>query len=205
MSQVEKLEGCTIETLNNEASQSYLIWIIDGTEPDKSFKDVAWLLAHCHDGVTWGRLSDDQSWRLSSKFFPELCPCISESNLLEIRLFGLDREILIWRTENGFSGRILIDKPEHENNAPCRPDDEIRILLGDRVLDSTKEGFTRVRTKSGMEQAIPLECADKDCTEGRWPFRLKVRHYFEEDQKTGAVRVAASRLVNVENVFKEVQ
>lgn len=201
MNQQTTIEGCTIETLDNEACQPYLFWVIDSVELGQHIKDIAWLLAHCHDGVTWGCLNDDQSWRLSSKFFPELCPYISKSNLLEIRLFGLDREILIWRTEKGFSGRCLIDKPGQKNNDPCRPDDEIRILLGDRVLETTKEGFTRVRTKSGMEQAIPLECADKDCIEGRWPFRLKMRHYFEKDMKTGAVRVAASRLVKV---FKEV-
>jgi hypothetical protein len=102
MNQQGKLEGCTIEILDNVACQGYLSWVIDGVEPSKSSKDIAWLLAHCHDGVTWGRINNDQSWRTSSKFFPELCPYISESNLLEIRLFGIEREILIWRTENGF-------------------------------------------------------------------------------------------------------
>ena len=202
MNQHEKLEGCTIEILDNVACKGYLSWVVDGVEPSKGLKDIAWLLAYCNDGVTWGRINNDQSWRTSSKFFPELCPWISESNLLEIRLFGIEREILIWWTENGFLGRILIDKPGQENNAPCLPDDEIRILLGDRVLETTKEGFTRVRTNSGMEQVIPLECADKDCIKKYWPFRLKMRHYFAQDDETGAVRVAASRLVKV---FKEVQ
>lgn len=202
MNQLKKIEGCTIETLDNVACQAYVNWVIDSVAPGENLKDIMWLLAHCHDGVTWGRFDNIiNDWLLSSTPFPKLCPRISESNLLEIRLFGLEREILIWRTESGFSARSMVDKPGQKQNDPCRPDDEIRILLGDQVLETTKDGFTRVRTKSGMEQAIPLEYADKDCTDGHWPFHLKMRHYFEEDQKTGVVRVAASRLVNV---FKEV-
>lgn len=199
MSQQEIIEGCTIETLDHVACQAYLSWVIGSVAPGENLKDIAWLLAHCHDGVTWGCINDDQSWRTSSMFFSDLCPCVSESNLLEIRLFGAKREIMIWRTDTGFSGRCLYDNPELEHNDPCHPDDEIRILLGDQVIEKTIEGFTRVRTKSGMEQAIPLVCADNDYTAGRWP-SLLMRHYFVQDDETGAVRVAASRLVNV---FKE--
>lgn len=201
MNRQQQIEGGTIETLDTDACQAYLNWVIDSVAPSKCSKDIAWLLAYCYDGVTWGCIKNDQSWRTSSMFFPELCPCISQSNLLEIRLFGLEREILIWRTESGFSGRSMVDKPGQKKNDPCRPDDEIRILLGDQVMATTKDGFTRVRTKSGMEQAIPLVCTDKDYAEGRMPCLL-MRHYFEQDEETGVVRVAASRLVNV---FKEVK
>lgn len=198
MNQQEKLEGCTIESLDNEACQTVLNWVIDAVVPSKRSKDVAWLLAYCHDGVTWGRFdSVVKDWLLSSTPFPNLCPRISESNLLEIRLFGSEREILIWRTENGFSGRCLIDKQELDNNGPFRPDNETRILLGDRVLEPSKDGFTRVGTARGLQQAVPLECAEKDFTGAHWPLRLKMRHYFEQEDETGAVRVAASRLVNI--------
>jgi len=201
MNQQEKLEGCTIETLDNEKCRAYLNWVIDGVVLSKSLKNIPWLLAHCHDGVTWGRFDNVlKDWLLSSTPFPILCPRISESNLLEIRLFGSVHEILIWRTENGFSGRCLSDKQELDNNDPCRPDDETRILLGDRVLEPSKNGFTRVGTARGLQQALPLECTDKDFTGGHWPLRLKMRHYFEQDDETGAVRVNASRLVNI---FKE--
>jgi CRISPR-associated protein (TIGR03984 family) len=201
MNQQKALKWCTIETLSNEACQVYLRRVINGTDTDKSSKDVVWLLAHCHDGVTWGRFnSATKGWLFSSTPFPTLCPKISESNLLEIRLFGSEREILIWRTENGFSGRCLFDKPEQDNSDPCRPDNEIRVLLGDRVLELSKEGFTCVGTARGLQQVVPLECIDKDFADGRWPLRLKMRHYFERDDETGAVRVAASRLVKI---FKE--
>jgi len=200
MNQQQKIKWGTIESFDNDACQAYLNWVIDSVEPnDQNLKGITWLLAHCHDGVTWGCLHDDQSWRKSSVFFPALCPCISKSNLLEIRLFGLEQEILIWRTENGFSGRRLFDSPETEPCGPCRPDDERMILLGSQVLEKTNDGFTHVRTKSGMEQVFSLEFTDKEYAEGCLPY-LMVRHYFEQDDETGAVRVAASRLVNV---FKE--
>ena len=193
-------EGCTIERLDNDACQAVLNWVRkEGISCQEG--NFPWLLAHCHDGVTWGRFdSVTKGWLLSSKPFPTLCPQVSGSNLLEIRLFGSEREILIWRTENGFSGRCLIDKEEQGNNDPCRPDNETLILLGDRVLEASKEGFTCVGTARGLKQAVPLECTDNDFAEGRWPLRVTMRHYFEQDDVTGAVRVAASRLVTI---FKE--
>jgi len=194
------LTGCTIERLNNDACQAILNWVTKEGESCQE-GDYSWLLAHCHDGVTWGRFdSVTKDWLLSSTPYAKLCPRISESNLLEIRLFGLEREILIWRTENDFSGRCLIDKEERDNNDSCLPDNETRILLGDRVLDALKEGFTCVGTARGLRQAVPLECTDKDFAGGRWPLRVQMRHYFEQDDETGAVRVAASRLVTI---FKE--
>ncbi len=191
-------EGCKIEPLDNKACQAVLEWVAGGAGPRQGGA-FTWLLAHCHDGVTWGRLDGvNWRWHLSSTPFPDLCPCICESNLLEMRLFGSEMETLIWRIGSGFLGRCLIDEPEQDKGSY----DETRILLGDRILEAAKDGFTCVDTAAGMKQAVPLECTDQDFTGGRWPLRLKVRHYFEEDQETGAVRVVASRLVDV---FKEVR
>lgn len=199
---MSRLHGCTIEPLDIEACRVVMEWVAGGAEPAKNRRGFIWLLAHCRDGVTWGWWDkDSQAWRLSSAPFPDLCPNISKINLLEMRLFEAEGETLIWREEAGFSGRRLTDEPIQDQNSPTRPDDEIRILLGDRLMDGPKDGFTRVRTASGTQQAVPLSCADEDFTDGRWPLRLKLRHYFEKDQEAGAVRVAATRLMDV---FKEV-
>jgi len=195
---------CTCEKLEDKACRDYLSWVTDGDRINDT--NVQWLLAHSYDGVNWGRLGDDHSWFLSSAAFPEVSPVISAANLLELRLFGEDSEILIWRTEEGFSGRCLTD--ETDNNDPCRPDKETRVLLGDRMspdpdhkLQNPVNGFTCVETARGLQQAIPVVCSKEDFTGGRWPLRLEVKHYFEQDEETGVVRVAASRLVNV---YKEV-
>jgi len=96
----------------------------------------------------------------------------------------------------------VVDKKDADAGSPTRPDDEPRILLGNRLLDGPREGFTLVGTAGGAQHAVPLQCTVKDFEKGTWPLRLKVRHYFQQDQNTGAVRVALSRLVDV---FKEVR
>jgi CRISPR-associated protein (TIGR03984 family) len=189
--------------LPEEATRTYFNWIFGDAEPAGNHGRSVWLLAHSYDGVTWGRFdSDRQVWSLSSDPFPDLCPEITESNLIEMRLFGPYDETLIWRTDSEFAGRRLIDEPEADLESPTRSDEEIRILLGDRMLSEPKNGFTLVGTASGAEQAVPMVCAQSDFENRRWPLRLKVRHYFIKDDETGAVRVAATRLVDV---FKEVR
>lgn len=202
MIEQDRIKFCTIDKLE-QACHEYLKWVIDGTEDNVSATKVKWLLAHCHDGVTWGFL-DHGSWALSSGAFPEVSPVISENNLLELRLFGEDREILIWQTDAGFAGRCLVDNGELEKGNPCRPDTEKRILLGDRMAfdaDQKRQnpvnGFTCVGTARGLRQAVPVVCSEEDFTGGRWPLLLEVKHYFEQDKETGVVRVAVSRLVNV--------
>jgi len=200
---MSRLEGCRIKPLDCQECKTFVDWVTGGAGPVASFGRLVWLLAHCRDGVTWGQFDgDSHSWRLSSTPFPDLSPKVTEPNLLEMRLFGPEEEVLIWHVRKGFSGRRLLDEQTKDQNSPTKPDDETRILLGDRLVDGAKEGFTRVSTASGMEQAVPLQCERLDFMDGRQPLRLKVRQYFEQDAQTGAVRVAASRLVHV---FKEVR
>lgn len=203
---IAKPEFCCLEKLVSEACHDHLQWVAGGTGDNVCSTKVKWLLAHCHDGVTWGRL-ENHSWMFSSAAFPNVSPIITNANLIELRLFGEDREVLIWRTEGGFSGRCLTDDPIIDDNNPCRPDNETRILLGDRMLSPSINGFTHVRTAKGLQQAVPLECMEKDFSVdnrpyGRWPLRLEVKHYFEQDNEVGIVRISASRLVNVKNIFQ---
>lgn len=200
-----RVEGCTIEMLDTKTCNAFLTWVSGGNKKPEGAEGLGWLLAHCHDGVTWGRLGEDGLvWLVSSAVFTDLSPAVSASNLLEMRLFGKGKEVLIWRSEAGLFGRVLIDVGEGQlrKDSPLRPGDEERILLGDRLSAGPIDGFSRVGTASGREQAVPLACTEQDFNGGYQPLRLRVRHYFEQDEKTGAVRVAASRLVDV---FKEVR
>jgi len=191
------IKWCTCEQLDDKACRAYLSWAAEGVGDGVNEMNVKWLLAHCHDGVTWGRLGDDHSWLSSSVPFPQVSPVISASNLLELRLFGPEREILIWRIDRElFSGRCLADQGAPDNTDLCRPDNQIRILLGNKYRD-VQGGFTHVCTERGTQQAVPLECTKDDFSGDRSPLRLKVRHYFQEEAATGVIRVAASRLVDV--------
>jgi CRISPR-associated protein (TIGR03984 family) len=190
--------GCRVETLDERRCKDVLEWLSGAARPTVVSGDVYWLLAHCRDGVTWGFFDRDTSlWRVSSNPFPDLCPQVSEANVIRLRLFGPDEETLIRRVDEGFTGRRLLDEPSADRNAPTSPEDEIRVLLGDRMLDGPKDGFTRVATASGMEHAVPMQCSPEDFKGGRMPLRLKVRNYFSQDPSTGAVRVVAGRLLNV--------
>jgi CRISPR-associated protein (TIGR03984 family) len=110
------------------------------------------------------------------------------------------REVLIWRDEDGFRGRELVDSAV-EAADPLRPQDQEYVLLGDRLLAAAREGFTLVGDARGSRHAVPLACADTIFAAGpRWPLRLDVRHYFTTDPRSGLVRVAASRLVHVKQL-----
>jgi CRISPR-associated protein (TIGR03984 family) len=191
-----ELASCLIEPLDDSTCRATLAWVT-GTGGAPTADGVEWLLAYCYDGVTWGRFNRDTSgWRLACIPFPARAPKPTEENLLELRLFGREREVLIWRESRSFHGRTLRD---HPCDLDClRPMDESRIVLGDRLLEAPKGGFTRVGSATGAEQVVPDELSDEVFQKSLWPLRLHVRHYLESDDETGAVRIAATRLVELE-------
>jgi CRISPR-associated protein (TIGR03984 family) len=147
--------------------------------------------------VTWGRYELEQGrWRLSSEVRPELSPKISHGRLQQLRLFGPSAEVLIWRDGDGLRGRLLV---EDGGSGGChealRPTEESRILLGDYVVEKLPDEFTHVGDRAGLQHVLPLAVTNEELQ--RRQARLKVRHYWEEDPETGAVRIAATRLVAV--------
>lgn len=78
----------------------------------------------------------------------------------KIRIFDKDKELLIWRSGNGFKGRYRED----------RDGDEVDVVDVKQVLFGTdkedlKNGFTRISEKRGTEIILPftgLEVNDKD-------------------------------------------
>jgi CRISPR-associated protein (TIGR03984 family) len=156
-------------------------------------------LAHCDDGVVWGRLSD-ASWKFAPERFREFTPVLSSQNLQQLRVFGAQSETLIWRTDDGFRGRVLSDSSQSVEDWG-KPLDEEWVLLGDRVKVQTADGFTAVEDATGSRQVVPVECFEKDFIVGKKvgisPLRLRVRHYFEQDERSGSVRIAATRLVEL--------
>lgn len=59
---------------------------------------LVWCLAHCDDGVTWGRYdAQTQRWILGSQAEPAVSPLIRHDSLQELRIFGCPGEVLIWR------------------------------------------------------------------------------------------------------------
>ncbi len=189
---MKSIDGCKLDRLDRSACNAWLDYVLGRVAAPMALGHSAWLICHCDDGVTWGRL-DAGAWRLGSKVFPDLCPELAEVAIQELRIFSPIAEVLIWRTDNGLRGRILRDTGAPPEDPACSPHDEERLLFADQVGEY-KDGFTRVGSRSGAEQALPLRVTKGPAAS--WP-RLRVRHYFERDDESGCVRVAATRLVEV--------
>jgi CRISPR-associated protein (TIGR03984 family) len=195
------LTGCTLRPLDVAVCERWLDLVTTPTPAAHEVYDLAWLLAHCDNGVVWGRRQGG-NWRLSSEVFPEVSPEPRRENLQQLRLFGLFREILIWKSEGGWQGRELTDT-EAATEELLRPEEQEYVLLGDRLLSPARDGFTLVGDGRGSRHAVPLACDEAQFSrdpERRWPLRLQVRHYFAVEPRSGVVRVAASRLVHVKLV-----
>ncbi|MBX3156457.1 MAG: hypothetical protein KF773_10695 [Deltaproteobacteria bacterium] len=180
--------GYEVVRLDHTASLAWLEFVLGRGEAPMLLEGGCWLLCHCDDGVTWGRL-EHGTWRLGSAVFSDLCPVPSAVNLQEMRVFSRDAEVLLWRVDAGLRGRILRDSTPI-NDGPLVPHDEAHLLLGGRVSEH-RDGFTRVGDGTGAEQALPFRVVDHAALS--W---LYVRHYFALD-RYGCVRVVASRLMEV--------
>ena len=189
--------GCSLTVLDNRLCVDWMRWALQKGVPPEGSQGLRTALAYACDGVAWGVINTDGAIQWGGEAFPGKCPMPAEESLLELRLFGPEREVYLWREENGWRGRLLADSEEGDIPAEFAPASESRILRADRVFESGPDGFSRVGDNTGAEQVVPLVCSDEDFTRRRWPLKLKLRSYFEQDPATGAVRIAAVRLVNL--------
>ena len=188
-----ELPDAVLGTLVSAQCQELLAWAQGGEEPLDRPGGLRWLLAHCDDGVVWG-YREGGPWVLSHTAFPEVSPPLLAETLQELRLFGEDEERFVWKGTRGLAGRRLADAGEP---AAARWMSDQRVLVGNQLREGPKEGFTLVADGGGTRHAVPLECAAADFAGGLSPLRLELRHYLQSDDATGAVRVAATRLVRV--------
>ncbi|MCB9139701.1 MAG: TIGR03984 family CRISPR-associated protein [Caldilineaceae bacterium] len=163
--------------------------------------DFTWLLAHSDDGVNWGKfdggrliISRDVACEDEKRYVPEL----DATRLIELRLFGPDAELMLWRTSGGMAGRLLDDR-QMDKNVETRW--ERRLLWGvqtdtDRNL---KDGFIVVSEADGLRHVVPW--ADEETQPGPQDnpvhrLYLTAKHYLDFDED-GQAFVAASRLADI--------
>jgi len=204
------LSGCIISSLDESTCRHYLNWVLGGRAPEPpegcDALEFEWLLVHCQDGVTWGRFDQEGGkWCMGSDVPPDISPPVRSERLLEFRVFGQTAEVLIWKSDKGLLGRILVDQ-RTGMTAPkppvyLSPSDESRVIRGDNILEVFDEhGFTRITDGTGAEQVVPVTLHGETIAEHHSQpvlLRLIVRHYYEQDSDSGAVRVAVTRLVGV--------
>ena len=196
------LGGCELSELDSALCQRYLAWLLgeDDAAAPEGATGLDWVLAHCDDGVTWGRYdAGAEVWRLGNQVAPEVSPPIHSESLQELRLFGETSEVLIWRTDAGLRGRVLREgnpaSDPGDTSNPLRPSEDSRILRGVHVVAQREHDFTHVGDRAGAEQVLPLAVTTDQLRTGQ--VRLAARHYYESDAETGAARIAATRLVKL--------
>ncbi len=160
---------------------------------ERMTEGMPWLLVHADDGVIWGKRTEDGKLVLSSDVFdsqaqrPAIAIELRGLTIQQARIFGKAGELLVWRTENGFAGRII----EDGEALPDHAYEEEHLLWG-VVNDSRPEpGFTLlVEGEQGQQHAVPLTMTNPEraC--------LVVRHYVSYDDHDQAY-VDLSRLVDL--------
>jgi len=179
-----EIAGARITPMNAEQANAWLNWLKGSGPPSTETHGVRFVLAHSDSGVTWGYLDDQGQWKLGSAIDPGLCPMPTAQSLHELRLFGNAAEVLIWRGDNELQGRIIADDGiVCGSSDPLCPMNEGRCLRGE--CREMREGFKRYVDAGGAQHLAPES----------FPVEFSVRHYFEQDASTGAVRIAATRLV----------
>lgn len=184
------LSGVSIERLSGDRCVSIVDWLAGRAESPALGPELHWALAHSDDGVTWFR-RDPNGWRSGHGVYPEISPPLRAPRLQELRVFGVEAEVLIWRAEGGLRGRLATDAAVEKDAPP--PLDEARLLRGEGPGVAMAGEFTHVQDAAGAEQVLPL----------LWPCQvaerpaLRCRHYFECCPETGVSRVALTRLLEV--------
>lgn len=161
-------------------------------------RNLSFLLAHADDGVIWGQLQPDGSMKLSSEAFadpsqyPTTRVTLRIETLQQVRLFDSTGELLLWRTDTGFSARLIADDAKLPDN-DCLDDSHwLWGWLGDEGREAG--GFTFLfEGKQGLVHAPPITGLEKN---GR--VQLKLRHYIAKDDQNGQAYICGSRLTGLE-------
>lgn len=191
----QSIIACLIDPIPSSACESYFAWLTRAGDRPGNVGRLSWMIGHFDDGVTWGRLDGSTgAWMTGDEVAPSVSPRIRRETLQAIRLFGNGCEVLIWRTASELRGRVVVDEQvERSRSDPFAPAEELRIIRGDDVQAALGNGFTHVTDVTGARQVLPIPVTKEELRKHR--IRLLVRHFFQQDKRTGAVRVALTRLV----------
>ena len=179
---------CIVETVTVPADFNGDIktWM----EQQANIHTFHWLLAHADDGVIWGEVRDSGLHLSTSLFGPEL----RAKTLQMARLFGEIGELYLWKSDDGWSARLVVDG----EGGIAEYYDECHLLWGTHV-EKTEEGFVRLRHGTeGLRHAPPMSVPEGELEH---PLVLNVRHFVDYDNE-GQAYVAFSRLISI-GLFNE--
>ena len=183
---LEKLcKKVSTDSLQNK-SQTLSDWINQQAAAHK----LTYLLAHAEDGVIWGHFPAGKL-ATSGEAFNQLAQ-LRLLTLQQCRIFGEAGEVMLWKSDEEWQARLCRDSADIE----CIP--EGQMLWGTKQ-EAQSEGFTLVADGSqGLKHALPLQNIpfSPDRNKLVRPIRLKVHHYFAEDED-GLAYICMSRLVSL--------
>ena len=147
--------------------------------------DLRYLLAFALDGLFWGRF-DGEKWDKKSASTQW-----DEQNVQELRIFGENGEVHLWRSGEGWIGRKIIDGAGDDFKEMI---DDQQILWGDTV-EKHEDGFTLLADgQQGLRHWLPIDIEIQDKKKQRVTAFLSVYHYLANDE---FARIAVSRLVGL--------
>lgn len=145
---------------------------------------LRYALAHCDDGVVWGRRQENEQWAWSSGIVAA-SPAIRLQTLQQARLFGPQTEVLIWRDGAGWRARAIVEVEGEGEGRESECLSESYLLWGGPPGDASGDFLPLLEAGHGFQHAPPAEIARAG--------RVAVRHYVDFDSN-GCARIAASRL-----------
>ncbi len=165
-------------------------WLANRADPG-----MKWLLAHADDGVIWGRREDNGPFTLSGAVFdrrqyPSIAIGLRGLTLQQARVFGEEAELMVWKSGDGFAGRIIRETSDFPVSDSF---DEDHLLWGKDRNDIMDVGarFTLLKEgQQGLMHAPPMRMP------ARGRMSLTVRHYLDYDDQQQAF-IALSRLVRL--------
>ena len=95
-----------------------LLWLAGSEAEGGARRDAGlkWLLATTFSEVVWGR-RDGDAWRLSNEAATLPAATLPAATLLELRAFGDDGEVFVWREAAGLRARLRRDAAAGANAA----------------------------------------------------------------------------------------
>lgn len=174
-------------------------WLAGREDGEEAARDAGllWLLATTHGAVVWGR-KDGERWALSAG------DSLPAESLLDLRAFGPDGEVFVWRGEGGLRARRRTDGRGDKGHA--LPEEQLLWGTQPDQDGEARPGFFPLRDgDQGLRHAPPLVLddsyfvSDENDKErfGHRPARLRLRHYIGQDEATGVARIVDTRLVEV--------
>lgn len=184
MSNRSQIHGAELISISDESAKHLFHWLINEEgNPIESFSP-RWAVIQCTDTLVWGVFDNDE-WKLASEVDTFIRrPC--EMTFIESRIFNEDMEVLIWRDNAGFHGRMLKDK---QCSPEAQPIDR-KSRFNENDDKKTREYLSNIFLRRSNPGGRVLVTPPGDF--------LIIREYLSQDEY-GVLRIALTRFCGFDN------